>query len=111
MTHMKEWLERTAEEDERLYLQYGKPLEKSHKGEYVAIARDGQTILSTDPDEVLRKAVSQFDSGSFALARVGEKGFDKLTPTSQTSSESGTASSPARWGRRAGTPPPLSWLR
>ncbi len=76
MTSMREWLESTSEEDSRLYEQYGKPLEKDHKGEYVAIASNGQTILSPDPDEVLRKAVAQFGSGNFALAKIGEKAFD-----------------------------------
>ena len=77
MTNMREWLENTAEPDAQLYEQYGKPLEEDHKGEYVAIASDGQTILGTDPDEVLRRAVAAFGSGKFALARVGEKAFDK----------------------------------
>ena len=54
MQHMREWLESTAEEDARLYEQYGKPLEKDHAGEYMAISPDGQTILSNDPDEILR---------------------------------------------------------
>ncbi len=74
---MREWLESTAEEDAGLYEQYGKPLEKDHAGEYVAISPDGQTILSNDPDEILRKAVAQFGSGNFALAKIGEKAFDK----------------------------------
>ena len=77
MQNMREWLESTAEGDARLYEQYGKPLEKDHAGEYVAISQDGQTILSNDPDEILRKAVAQFGSGNFALAKIGEKAFDK----------------------------------
>ena len=77
MTNMREWLEDTAEQDARLYDQYGKPLEEDHKGEYVAITNEGQTILGPDPDEVLRQAVAAFGSGNFALAKVGEKAFDK----------------------------------
>ena len=75
MNKMREWLESTAEEDARLYEQYGKSLEKDHKGEYVAISSSGETILSDDPDEVLRNAVDRFGSGNFALARIGEKAF------------------------------------
>jgi hypothetical protein len=36
MTDLKEWLERRAEEDHRLYEQYGRPLEEAHKGEYLS---------------------------------------------------------------------------
>ena len=43
----------------------------------MAIASDGQTVLGTDPDEVLRQAVAEFGTGNFALAKVGEKAFDK----------------------------------
>ena len=77
MTSMKNWLEQTAELDERLYEQYGKPLEKDHRGEYVAIATDGRTVLGTDPDDVLRRAVEDFGSGNFALTKIGEKAFGK----------------------------------
>ena len=83
MQNMREWLENTADEDARLYEQYGKPLEKDHTGEYVAIAADGQTIVSDDPDDVLQRAVTQFGSGNFALAKIGEKAFDQWLSFSQ----------------------------
>ena len=37
MADMNEGVARRADEDERLYEQYGKPLENDHAGEYVAI--------------------------------------------------------------------------
>ena len=58
------------EESERLYEQYGKPLERDHWGEYVAITRDGRTLLGTDREEVSRAAAEAFGPGNF-LFRVG----------------------------------------
>ena len=73
MVKMEQWLARKAEEKRRLYEQYGKALEKDHKGEYVAISPDGKTILGTRLGEVLRQAIDTFGSGNFALARVGHR--------------------------------------
>ena len=36
------------EQSEKLYDQYGKPLEQEHWGEYVAIFPDGRTLIGTD---------------------------------------------------------------
>ena len=38
MASIQEWIHKRAQEDERLYQQYGKPLEPHHTGKYVAIA-------------------------------------------------------------------------
>lgn len=75
MAYLKGWLAGRAQEDHRLYEQYGKPLEKDHKGEYVAIGPGGQTILGGSDVEVLQKAIETFGSGNFALARVGHRTF------------------------------------
>ncbi len=37
MRERNEWVTHRIEEDDRLYQRYGKPLEKEHTGEYVAI--------------------------------------------------------------------------
>lgn len=71
MTDLKEWLAYMARERPRLYVQYGKPLEENHKGEYLAIGFDGQTILGKHAGEVLKKAVQALGSGNFVLVRVG----------------------------------------
>ena len=71
MTHDQEWMERKLEEQRRLYKMYGKPLEKEHKGEYVAISPDGEIILDNRLGEVLALAVETFGQDNFALARVG----------------------------------------
>jgi hypothetical protein len=55
----------------RLYDRYGKPLEREHCGEYVAIFPDGRTVLGTSPHEVLDKAVDTIGPGSFVF-KLGE---------------------------------------
>ena len=77
MENIKEWLAYRAQEDRRLYEEYGKPLEKTHTGEYVAIGPEGQTVLGTDDVEVLKKAIEAFGSGNFALARVGHHALER----------------------------------
>ena len=73
MPELKEWLTQRAEEKKLLYEQYGKPLEQAHKGDYLAIGPDGQTILGKRSGEVLHKAVEAFGSGNFGLLRVGHQ--------------------------------------
>lgn len=77
MEGIKEWLAHRAQEDRRLYEQYGKPLEEAHKGEYVAIGPEGQIVLGEDDVEVLKKAIEAFGSGNFALARVGHLALER----------------------------------
>jgi hypothetical protein len=63
---------------EDLYQRYGKALEPTHAGEYVAIAHDGRVIVSPDDVEVVRRAIADFGSGSFAFYRVGSTYVDAL---------------------------------
>ena len=65
------------ERDRELYERYGKPLEKDHPGEYVAISPEGQTIVGAEAAEVLRRAIDSFGSGNFALKRVGYRTFGR----------------------------------
>ena len=74
-TEIDEWVRHRSKEDARLYELYGKPLENDHRGQYVAISADGDTILDEDPDRVLSQAIEVFGSGNFALTRVGNKAF------------------------------------
>ncbi|MBI2886320.1 MAG: hypothetical protein HYY02_03825 [Chloroflexi bacterium] len=71
MVDLHQWVKGRAEEDERLYERYGKPLEKDHVGEYLAIGPDGEVILGHDDLEVEQKALARFGSGNFAFRRVG----------------------------------------
>ncbi|MBI4492414.1 MAG: hypothetical protein HY690_06435 [Chloroflexi bacterium] len=61
---------------DRLYEQYGKPLEAQHWGEYVAISPDGRTLLGPTILEVLEKATAAFGPGTFVF-KVGEKAVGK----------------------------------
>jgi hypothetical protein len=69
---MPESSQQLVEQAEKLYEQYGSPLEQKHWGEYVAIFPDGRFVLGESRLEVLDKALAQFGQGSF-LFRVGEK--------------------------------------
>lgn len=71
MADLKAWITRRAEEDERLYGRYGKPLEQDHKGEYVAIGPDGEVILGHDDLAVKQQALARFGSGNYAFRRLG----------------------------------------
>jgi hypothetical protein len=61
-----------TEQAERLYERYGKPLEREHEGEYVAIFPDGTTVLGPSPQEALDKAMDTVGPGSFVF-KLGEK--------------------------------------
>lgn len=43
-------------EADRLYELYGKPLEKDHKGDYIAISPEGETVLGADLLRVAEEA-------------------------------------------------------
>ena len=70
-------LKKRVMEDDALYQQYGKKLEQEHKGEFVAINRDGAVIISKSDIEVLQKALEQFGSGNFTFRRIGYKAIGK----------------------------------
>jgi hypothetical protein len=57
---------------DRLYERYAKPLEIEHAGEYIAITRDGRTLLGAAPVEFMQMAKDAFGPGSF-LFKVGEQ--------------------------------------
>jgi len=50
-----------------LYDQYAKPLEADHRGEFIAIATDGRTVLGASAREVGRKAREAFGPGNFVF--------------------------------------------
>jgi hypothetical protein len=66
-----QWVSERVAADDRLYERYGRPLEAHHRGEFVAIGDDGQTILGLDELEVSKQAIERFGSGRFALRRIG----------------------------------------
>lgn len=67
---------RLAQEADRLYELYGKPLEGEHWGELVAIAPDGRTMLGTTVRDLLRDAAEAFGPGNH-IFRVGPRAVSK----------------------------------
>jgi len=60
-----------AEQAALLYEQFGKPLEPTHVGQYVAITSDGRSIVGDELLETIRKASTTLGPGSFVF-KVGE---------------------------------------
>lgn len=57
MTDIHIWMEQRRAEDERLYEQYGKPLEEAHWGSLIAIGPDGAFLFGEDSDRLFVDAV------------------------------------------------------
>lgn len=57
---------------DKLYEEYGKPLEKKHWGEYVAISQSGKTVLGSTLLETMKKATATIGRGNF-LFKVGPR--------------------------------------
>jgi hypothetical protein len=69
---MAESDQQLTEQAEKLYEQYGRPLEHMHWGEYIAIFPDGRFVLGQSRLEVLDQALAQFGPSSL-LFKVREK--------------------------------------
>ena len=65
------------EEGNRLYEAYVRPLEAEHWGEFVAVSKDGRTLLGTDLDDLTAEAVTVLGRGHFAF-KVGEVAVGKI---------------------------------
>jgi hypothetical protein len=57
---------------DQLYERYGRPMEAEHWGKFVAIARDGRTLLGESLSGLLEEASSTFGPGVFVF-KVGEQ--------------------------------------
>ena len=57
---------------DKLYEQYGRPLEAEHWGEFVAIAQDGRTLLGSSLWDLTDQAMAELRPGS-CIFKVGEK--------------------------------------
>ena len=71
MTDMRAWIRERAEQDERLYEHYGKPLEAEHTGEFVVISSDGEIMFGSDDVRLGDQALERFGRWNFAFRRVG----------------------------------------
>lgn len=50
---------------DELYARFGKPLEPSHRGEYLVITPDGRTLTGSTLLEVTERAEAEFGAGNF----------------------------------------------
>ncbi len=57
---------------DRLYDEFARPLEQEHYGEFIAITRDGRTLLGLTLLDVARRAKETFGERTF-LFKIGPK--------------------------------------
>jgi hypothetical protein len=57
-------------EMDRIYEQYGKPLEAEHWGEFLAVAPDGRTLLAPTRNEAAFAAADRFGPGNY-IFKIG----------------------------------------
>jgi hypothetical protein len=60
------------QQSDRLYEQYGRPLEGEHWGEFVVITPDGRTLLAPTPIDAVLKGRDAFGPGNFVF-KVGDR--------------------------------------
>lgn len=58
---------------DKLYEKHGKPLEKTHEGEYLAVSFKGKTILGNNLYETVKKAADTFGPANSIVYKVGQK--------------------------------------
>jgi hypothetical protein len=61
-----------------LYERYVKPMEESHRGEYVAVSLEGQTILAPTLLEAVQRAADALGKGNSIVFKVGDRSVGKL---------------------------------
>jgi hypothetical protein len=61
---------------ELLYEQYGKPLEKTHFGKYIAISPNGKTLIGNTLIEIIQRAKTALDPGNF-IFKIGDRAVGK----------------------------------
>ena len=59
-----------AQEADELYLKFAKPLEAEHKGEFVAVSKQGQVVRAPTLQQVLDLSLKELGKGSFVF-RLG----------------------------------------
>ena len=73
----KAWVLKRDRVDGDLYDEYGKPLEETHAGRFIAISDDGRTIIGEDMDQIVLRAINDFGSGNFAFRKIGAPALGK----------------------------------
>ncbi len=60
------------QQSDALYERYGKPLEKTHRGKYVAISQAGKTLIADTVVALMQKAKTTLGPGNF-IFKIGER--------------------------------------
>ena len=64
--------QRFSGQAERLYEQYGKPLEAEHRGKFLAVHPDGRMVLTDDYETMKERALAELGMGNYFF-RVGPR--------------------------------------
>jgi hypothetical protein len=64
------------EQSDALYERYGKPLEKTHWGRYVAISQDGKTLIADTVLDLMQQAKTTLGPGNF-IFKIGDRAVGK----------------------------------
>jgi hypothetical protein len=64
------------EQSDALYERYGKPLEKTHLGKYVAISQAGKTLIGESVLQLVQEAKTHLGPGNF-IFKIGERAVGK----------------------------------
>ena len=64
------------EQSEALYERYGKPLEKTERGKYIAISQDGKTLIADTVFDLMQQAKAKLGPGNF-IFKIGERAVGK----------------------------------
>jgi hypothetical protein len=65
------------EQSDALYERYGKPLEKTQWGRYVAISQDGKTVIADSVFDLMQQATTTLGPGNF-IFKIGKRAVGKL---------------------------------
>jgi hypothetical protein len=64
------------EQSDALYERYGKPLEKTHWGKFIAISNAGKTLIADTILELMQQAKTALGPGNF-IFKIGEPAVGK----------------------------------
>ncbi len=64
------------EQSDALYERYGKPLEKTHRGKFIAISLTGKTLIADTLMELMPQAKATLGPGNF-IFKIGERAVGK----------------------------------
>ncbi len=75
MNTTKKYIEATGK---KLYKTYGKPLEKEHWGEFLAVSpKTGKTLIASSLYEAMKKATKAFGRGNF-IYKIGPRAVGRI---------------------------------